>query len=75
MFQRRHYQAIAKVLKAQRPIAPTKDPAYTGPKQSHEHQCYAFTQLALDNTAESLARMFAHDNPNFDHDRFMEATR
>lgn len=67
MFTRRHYQAIAAVLRANQPgELPSYVPQYQKRKRRaccNHHRCIV----------DQLANLFVQDNPRFDWDKFITA--
>ena len=62
MFQQRHFEVIAQAIQDE--------------KRSYQHLVPASAEHytnTLQSFAESLATLFARDNPRFDRDRFLRA--
>ncbi len=68
MFSKKHYEAIASVLKANRPRK--LNPHGTQKDQWERQAFYVMHQLIVGQ----LADMLANDNPQFDRERFVKAT-
>jgi len=67
MFSRRHYRAIAEVLRANQPEQPA-------PYQFRSTQ--TLLKIRGDHhrcIVDQIANLFARDNPQFDWDKFVEA--
>ncbi len=72
MFSRKHYEAIASVLKAIRPGEPKRQTPSIPELIQYEKddsRCRMYREIVSE-----LENMFAHDNPRFDRERFVRAT-
>ena len=71
-FQKRHYEAIADTLAADRPPMPGKE-VYKDRNTSYPYPILLEHRNIWFNTVVSFTVLFAEDNPNFDDARFTAA--